>query len=160
MPSPRYISREDLCAFILQPVDERPKMAIVDVRDDDHVGGHIISSTHVPSTSLDYKIPELVHTLKNLEIVVFHCALSQQRGPAAARRYTRERTKVLERDLEIFKSENKEEDALDEKQAGRKLVDNQTVYILDGGFVKWQQKYGHDERLTEAYAPDIWVDYY
>ncbi len=52
----------------------------------------------------------------------------------------------------------------------------QKVYVLDGGFVKWQElyvyrlicdssstdmdsRYGNDERLTEGYVPDIWKDY-
>ncbi|KAL8903425.1 MAG: hypothetical protein Q9171_007403 [Xanthocarpia ochracea] len=35
----------------------------------------------------------------------------------------------------------------------------QKVYVLDGGFVKWQELYGNDERLTEGYVPDIWKDY-
>jgi hypothetical protein len=33
------------------------------------------------------------------------------------------------------------------------------VYILDRGFVGWQEKYGPDERLTEAYRKEIWEDY-
>ena len=35
----------------------------------------------------------------------------------------------------------------------------QEVYVLDKGFVGWQGLYGTDERLTEAYAADVWVDY-
>jgi len=34
-----------------------------------------------------------------------------------------------------------------------KGADEGYVFVL--GF-----RYGRDERLTEAYAPDIWVDYY
>ena len=32
----------------------------------------------------------------------------------------------------------------------------QKVYVLDGGFVKWQEKYGKDKRLTEGYVEEIW----
>lgn len=32
----------------------------------------------------------------------------------------------------------------------------QAVYVLDGGFVRWQEKYGPDERLTEKWVEDIW----
>jgi len=71
--------------------------------------------------------------------VVFHCALSQQRGPAAALRYARERERLLGAD-EVQKS-------------------TQRIYVLDGGFVKWQEIYGPDERLTEAWAEDIWKEY-
>ena len=103
----------------------------------DHVGGHIKSSTWVPSNTLDFRMTELVRTLKSKEKVIFHCALSQQRGPAAALRYARERDRILGSD--------------DGK--------NQEVMVLDGGFTQWQEKYGEDERLTDDYAKDIWQDW-
>lgn len=103
----------------------------------DHVGGHIYSSTWVPSSSLDHRMPELVRTLADKEKVVFHCALSQQRGPSAALRYARERESAL----------------------GVEESKKQDVYVLEGGFVQWQEKYGKDTRLTEAYAEDIWQEY-
>jgi rhodanese-related sulfurtransferase len=143
MPSPSYISREDLSTFVLLPIESRPAMAIIDVRDDDHVGGHIFTSTHVPSSSLDYRVPELVRKLKDMEIVIFHCALSQQRGPSAARRYVRERARLLsvKQDASGVESceEEKAEVVQEEKTAQAEAVE-QKVYILDGGFVKWQEK--------------------
>ena len=36
----------------------------------------------------------------------------------------------------------------------------QEIFILDGGFVKWQEKYGLDKKLTEAFAADIWQEGY
>lgn len=143
MSSPSYITREDLSTFVLQPIESRPAMAIIDVRDDDHVGGHIFTSTHVPSSSLDYKVPELVRKLKDMEIVVFHCALSQQRGPAAASRYVRERARLLSAKKRVSRVESIEEEkievAREEKTPQAEAVE-QKVYILDGGFVKWQEK--------------------
>ena len=138
--SPSYLSREDLSAFLLQPTDIRPSMAIVDVRDDDHVGGHIHTSTHVPSSSLDYKIPELVRTLKDVEIVVFHCALSQQRGPTAARRYLRERLKTLAVGGDTTSTGPNDPTTKVADRAANVAETQQKVYILDGGFVKWQEK--------------------
>lgn len=82
-------------------------------------------------------MPELIRTLKDKEKVVFHCALSQQRGPSAALRYARERESTL----------------------GAEESHKQQVYVLEGGFVQWQEKYGKDTRLTEAYAEDIWNEY-
>lgn len=82
-------------------------------------------------------MPELIRTLKDKEKVVFHCALSQQRGPSAALQYARER----------------------ERTYGVEESQKQAVYVLDGGFVRWQEKYGKDARLTEAYAEDIWREY-
>lgn len=137
MPSPSYITREDLSAFILQPTESRPAMAIIDVRDDDHIGGHIYTSTHVPSSSLDYKIPELVRKYKNMEIVIFHCALSQQRGPSAARRYVRERARLLSHEES---REQEKTEVVQEVEIGQPKAVEQKIYILDGGFVKWQEK--------------------
>lgn len=35
----------------------------------------------------------------------------------------------------------------------------QKVCVLRGGFSKWQEAHGSDERLTEAYVKDLWEDY-
>ncbi|OGM41068.1 hypothetical protein ABOM_010222 [Aspergillus bombycis] len=130
------MSRDALAALLLS-TSTPSNLAVIDVRDSDHVGGHIVSSTWVPSSSLDVRLPELIRTLKDKETVVFHCALSQQRGPSAALRYVREREYVL----------------------GAEESRKQEVYVLEGGFVQWQDKYGKDTRLTEAYVEDIWQEY-
>lgn len=188
----RRMSREQLSSLLLSP--DASKVAVIDVRDDDHVGGHINSSTHVPSSSLDHRVPEIVRTMAGKEIVVFHCALSQQRGPTAALRYMREReSKMKEGKMDketgppgiginngslqkISSPASKEQDVkgeiekvLDSPESGIKTGSilkapspeskEQEVYVLDKGFVGWQEKYGKDERLTEAYAADIWIDY-
>ena len=141
--SPSYITRETLSDLLLSPLDSRPTLAIIDVRDEDHVGGHIKTSTHVPSATLDYRIPELVRTLRSKDQVVFHCALSQQRGPGAARRYLGERERVLR--LEKETTAQHTDSAKDlcptaEPKEAPPMVTHQKVYVLDGGFVKWQEK--------------------
>lgn len=35
---------------------------------------------------------------------------------------------------------------------------HQEVYVLEGGFVRWQEAFGSDERLTEGWVRDIWED--
>ncbi|OXV10313.1 hypothetical protein Egran_01926 [Elaphomyces granulatus] len=129
------MSRDALCSLLLASVPTQ--VAVVDVRDSDHIGGHIHSSMWVPSATLDLHLPELVRTLQNKEKVVFHCAYSQQRGPSAALRYAREREQTL----------------------GIEESKKQEVFVLEGGFVDWQEKYGNDTRLTEAYVEDIWKEY-
>lgn len=161
------ISREELSSLLLS--SDSSKLAVVDVRDDDYIGGHIHNSINVPSSSLDYRGPEIVRKLADKEVVVFHCALSQQRGPAAALRYIRERDSKLKSqntssglsgvqpnsassEGERLEAENsKEIERADQGQevdvkgyqdasAATDKTKGQKVYVLDGGFVKWQEK--------------------
>ena len=192
MTTPRRMSREQLSSLLLSP--NASKLSIIDVRDDDYVGGHIKSSIHVPSSSLDYRIPEIVRTMADKETVVFHCALSQQRGPTAALRYLKERDRSIKtgkvdrkkdppkigiRDGSLQKvasPASKEEElkgeiekVLESPESGANSGSglkaphhgpkDQEVYVLDKGFVGWQENYGNDERLTEGYVADIWADY-
>jgi Cdc25 family phosphatase len=151
-----YITRESLSKQLLES-ESAPQIptnvAIIDVRDSDHIGGHIRGSTWIPSSELDYKLPELVRTLKGKDTVIFHCALSQQRGPSAALRYLREKKRLDPEGKAEGKGEAKEggEDSKEEEKKA------QEVLVLDGGFTKWQEKYGEDKRLTEAYQKDIWA---
>ena len=155
------MSRERLANILLSA--ESSQVAVIDVRDEDHVGGHVHSSIHVPSSSLDYRIPKIVRTLSDKKTVVFHCALSQQRGPSAALSYLRERDRVLKIQYDAYREST--EDKIDPAQESKEVemadqgkeVDivikstqskkpgatNQEVFVLDGGFVKWQEKYAH-----------------
>lgn len=172
----------------------------------DHIGGHIRTSTHIPSTTLDHQIPTLVRKLQDKEIVVFHCALSQQRGPGAAVRYLRERERLLggeskggsgsgsgsginagtgkalkrnavdrrrvegegevdntTREVEGDKDADGEWEDIDEqgdKEGEAEEKKQQKVYVLDRGFVGWQELYGEDSRLTEGYRKEIWKEGY
>ncbi|KAI5366207.1 Putative Rhodanese-like domain-containing protein [Septoria linicola] len=128
------ISREGLEPLVRQ---QKETLAVIDVRDNDYIGGHIRGCQNVPTATHDYRMPELVRTLKEKDTVVFHCALSQQRGPSSALKYLRERER------------------LHGKDAGEK----QKVYVLDGGFQKWQEEYGEDKELTEGYVKDLWENY-
>ena len=170
LPSLSRISREQLSSILLKN-DTAPSVAIIDVRDADHVGGHIAGSTHVPSSSLDYRMPELIRKLAEKDIVVFHCALSQQRGPSAALRYLREKgsrgSGVNEEEVDgqdkedrDTKEEGGKEDVVEDvgvegqpqdERGAAVLKDGkpnskpktkdggQEVFVLDGGFVKWQE---------------------
>lgn len=92
-------------------------------------------------------MPTLLRRLADKETVVFHCALSQQRGPGAALQYLREKEAALAAAKKTGTGEGAE---------GNKA---QKVYILDRGFVGWQEVYGLDERLTEGYRKELWDDY-
>ncbi|RWA04813.1 hypothetical protein EKO27_g10285 [Xylaria grammica] len=127
-----------LAAGTANAPDAASNIAVVDVRDDDHIGGHIRNSLHFPSRSLDATMSTLLRKLADKDTVVFHCALSQQRGPGAALRYLRER----------------------EAAGAGAETKAQKVLVLDRGFVGWQEEYGPDERLTEAYRKELWEEGY
>ncbi|KFY22911.1 hypothetical protein V493_06236 [Pseudogymnoascus sp. VKM F-4281 (FW-2241)] len=174
---PGRITAAALSKILLEP-SESGKVAVIDVRGEDHIGGHILSSMHVPSDTLDHAIPSLTRKLADKEIVIFHCALSQVRGPKAAAQYMRERDRLLGpqgagrgevgKTLVKNKVQNEateggaskdgewvDEETVDEKDEKSKLRE-QKVYVLDRGFEGWQEVYGKDERLTENWSEELW----
>ncbi|KAB5577953.1 hypothetical protein GE09DRAFT_1214167 [Coniochaeta sp. 2T2.1] len=152
-----------------QEAATNPTIAVVDVRDDDRIGGHIKNSIHAPSNTLDAKMPTLVRQLADKKTVVFHCALSQQRGPSAAIKYVRERERMFPASVRKRTAEGQkktgegegEGEAVEENKGEEKEVEEeQKIYVLDQGFVGWQQVYADDERLTEGYRKEVWENGY
>lgn len=88
--------------------------------------------------------------MRDKEVVVFHCALSQQRGPSAALRYLREKERL---DGEKVEESEIGGDGGDE---GRDSNGRQKVVVLRGGFTEWQEKYGADKDLTEKWDKELW----
>jgi Cdc25 family phosphatase len=56
------------------------------------------------------------------------------------------------------KGEEKDGEWEDVEEEGK--VKEQKVYVLDRGFVGWQERFGEDSRLTEGYRKEIWKDGY
>lgn len=79
--------------------------------------------------------------------VVFHCMLSQQRGPSSALKFAR----ALQADRA-----KKEKTGDSDGSQGSADVSGPEVCVLEGGFGAWQARYGEDERLTEGYVKDLW----
>jgi len=132
------ITPTDLAALLLDPACAA-KVVVVDVRDSDHLGGHIKGSIWVPTAELDARIPELMRMHQDKDTIVFHCMLSQQRGPVSAIKFAR----ALEA-------------AANKGQAQQTTAQRPAVCVLEGGFGMWQARYGSDERLTDAYVKDLW----
>jgi rhodanese-related sulfurtransferase len=72
-------------ADIVKTKEPKKDYLIVDVRDDDFRGGNIKGAHNAPSSTFHADVDDLVEQTKDTPIVVFHCMLSQQRGPKAAR---------------------------------------------------------------------------
>lgn len=145
----KYLSDPTLKQWILQGhTNLGSKFQVIDVRDSDYVGGHIVNSLHIEAskfqnTQSSKMMHDLVSKLRknNQDTVVFHCMLSQQRGPSSAMKFMRYLSERM----------NTSDDS---EEIG--FVKNIKVYVLLGGFGKWQQEYGEDSKLTEDYAKDIW----
>ncbi|KAL6826411.1 Rhodanese-like protein [Trichoderma camerunense] len=134
----KRVSAKTLSEKILAEQEQaEPSFAVVDVRDVDYIGGHIKGSTNIPCNKIDALMPTLVRKVKDKKTVIFHCALSQQRGPFAALKYLRERDAQL-------------------AALGEAPPQEQEVYLLERGFTGWQEDYGEDERLTEGFRREIW----
>lgn len=91
---------------------------------------------------------------------MFHCALSQERGPSAALKYLRERERLfgfdsIKKDGEFRTEEDAEKDDDVERDEEGNVV-QQEVYVLDGGFNMWQEKYGEDEKVTDEYRKEFY----
>jgi rhodanese-related sulfurtransferase len=128
----KRMTNSTLSATLLSaPLETTSPIAVVDVRDSDHVGGHIKGSIHAPTPTLDWKMPELVRQLRDKDTVVFHCALSQERGPKAALMYLRERERMF--------GASKATEGTGEGKEGE-AKSEQKVVVLEGGFVQWQEK--------------------
>ncbi|KAJ3016448.1 hypothetical protein HKX48_004023 [Thoreauomyces humboldtii] len=119
-------------------VDGTPLVAsrITPVRDDDFAHGNILHAVNIPSRDFLEHPAEHVERFRDVPKVVFHCALSQVRGPKCAKRFAEALSKG-------------------EKTAVQEGKSPQEVFILRGGFENWQS--GLDRRhLIEAYNEEYW----
>ncbi|BAO41380.1 Rhodanese domain-containing protein [Kluyveromyces marxianus] len=137
----KYLDAKDLYQWIKQGKTSLGEpFQVIDVRGSDHVGGHIKGSWNYPYKKLksdlayvDTLRQELLNkTDSDSDVIncVFHCALSQQRGPSSALLFLRS---IPESQLSRFR-----------------------IWVLKGGFNYWQSIYGLDETVTDNYKPDLW----
>lgn len=86
------------------------------------------------------------------ERIVFHCMLSQQRGPKAALAYARARAERVRKER---REKGEDADAGVVVDAEGK-IGGQQICVLEGGFDNWRRFYAEDEKLTEGYENDLW----
>ncbi|PIA16738.1 Rhodanese-like protein [Coemansia reversa NRRL 1564] len=112
---------------------------IVDVRDEDYKVGHIPGAVNIPSHDVYLRAGELIGKYKHVPQIVFHCALSQQRGPKSARIYK----EIVQERLKISPSSDP--------------LANQSIQVLDKGFVGWADTFLHTEpNLIEDFDRESW----
>ncbi|GLB43152.1 putative ribosomal protein L11 methyltransferase (PrmA) [Lyophyllum shimeji] len=123
--SPALISSEELAALMLETRPSGPQhdLAVIDVRRDDHAGGHVRGSDNWPAQTFHDDLPAFLEKYRHTSHVIFYCGSSSGRGPRCAGWY---------------------QDYLDETG-----TTTSTAYVLRGGVKAWLAKYGNDDRLVD-----------
>ncbi|PXF41440.1 Dual specificity phosphatase Cdc25 [Gracilariopsis chorda] len=128
MSAPSYISRDTLASMLRS---SNPPV-VIDVREDDRIGGHIKSSVHIPAPDLRRDPSLYLKHVKGKDTVVFHCMYSQLRGPTCAVRFWY---------------------ALDKARKDGRLQSVPEVVILEGGFAQFIKAGKAHDDLIEAFDP-------
>ncbi|KAI6129797.1 Rhodanese-like domain-containing protein [Pisolithus croceorrhizus] len=130
----KYISASELANVIQSDKKPWKDYLVVDVRDEDWIGGNITGSHNAPSQSFLTEVDKLMKDTKDIPMVVFHCRYSQERGPKAARVYEETRN-ILHKpsDGQYFEA-----------------------HVLRGGFHHFGEKYKDDPKLVENWRDVIW----
>lgn len=148
----KTVTPKELKTWITQNPES---VAIVDVRDADHFGGHITGSQNYPSSRLADKLPQIIEDTKNKDKIVFHCSLSQQRGPKAGRMFDEARKLVGENGSkpEIYILEGG-------KTSPAPLTGSQHFVVAHAymkGFVNWHAHgFAKDPKITQEYDAEHW----
>ncbi|CAN6300240.1 unnamed protein product, partial [Urochloa humidicola] len=104
-----------------------PRLAIIDVRDEERsYQAHIAGSHHFASGSFEARMPELARAASGKDTLVFHCALSQVRGPTCAKMFSH------------YLGETKEDSGI------------KNIMILEHGFNGWEVSGQPVCRCTDA----------
>ncbi|KAF8895657.1 Rhodanese-like domain-containing protein [Infundibulicybe gibba] len=130
----RYITGDELASMMKSDKIAGRDFLVVDVRDDDYAGGNIKHALNQPSNQFLMNADDLVKKTKDIPLVIFHCALSQMRGPKAARIYEETRRNILE-----------ENDIPHD------------VAVLRDGFTQFQAKFRNDPDLVENWDKGVWA---
>ncbi|KAJ7451600.1 Rhodanese-like domain-containing protein [Mycena latifolia] len=129
----KYISGDELAEIIKSDKVAKRDYLVVDVRDDDYAGGNIKNALNKPSREFQMGVYDLVQKTADVKVMVFHCALSQMRGPKAARIYEETRS-----NLNVDKP--------------------QEIYVLRNGFTEFQRKFKDDSALVENWEEEVWAN--
>ncbi|KAI9205410.1 Rhodanese-like domain-containing protein [Polychytrium aggregatum] len=139
MSAPQYIDASELVKDIRNPaLRSGVDYLVVDVRDEDFKFGNIPNALNVPAHEFLETVPSQIERLNSAKKLVFHCALSQVRGPKCAGRY---RTAL---NAAVQEGTAKE----------------QEVVILRGGFENWVHQHQKEPDLVENYNAKYWADPY
>jgi Cdc25 family phosphatase len=106
-------------------------LLVIDVRDDDFDGIKVKGAVNIPSADFDDFdfVDEQLDNWRQYDTIVFHCMLSQVRGPRIAN--------LVSRRIQMQQEEGDSSSAVPD------------VKVLIGGWMGWQRSFGDDEDLVE-----------
>ena len=76
-----YLSRETLKSKL----ESNSNIVIIDVREDDHIGGHRKNSFHIPANKFEENITKVLQLINTADEVILHCQESIKRSPRCAK---------------------------------------------------------------------------
>ncbi|KAJ2929996.1 hypothetical protein H1R20_g7127, partial [Candolleomyces eurysporus] len=123
--SPSSLTAEEVAELIRSPEKGGGKIAIVDVRRNDHGGGHVKGSEQWAAQTFYDNLPGFFEKHKNTEKVIFYCQSSNGRGPRSAGWY---------------------QDYLDSQASDSH---SSKAYVLQGGIQGWKAKYTGESDLVD-----------
>jgi len=128
--SPASISAEEVATLVRTGSSD---FAVIDVRKDDHAGGHVRGSHNAPwfAQTFHSNLPAFFERFKDTPKVIFYCQSSGGRGPRCAAWY---------------------QDYLNDRASEQPEVKghNSVAYVLEGGIKNWLATYSGQTDLIES----------
>ncbi|PPQ75554.1 hypothetical protein CVT24_013246 [Panaeolus cyanescens] len=124
--TPEVLTDEEVATLIRNqglPDKSSTDYVVIDVRGDDHAGGHVRGSDNWPAKPFYDDLPQFYEKYQNTPQVIFYCNRSNGRGPRSAAWY---------------------QDYVD-AHGGK----NSKAYVLKGGIKNWLEKYEGQEDLVD-----------
>ncbi|KAL0490228.1 YCH1, partial [Acrasis kona] len=135
VPKPTFTKMDP---SVLSAMLSQEDVVVVDVRDDDYLGGAIKGSIRLPFSEFEGKVDDLVKQLikDKKETVVFYCMFSQQRAPTCASTFVDAATQLESNNIK--------------------------VYVLSGGFHLWLKTFSDSEQgsADATYVQDFDRNYW
>ncbi|KAF8157807.1 S-adenosyl-L-methionine-dependent methyltransferase [Crassisporium funariophilum] len=120
--TPPLMTDAELAALIRDP-EASGEFAVIDVRRNDHAGGHVRGSHNWPAQTFYDDLPVFFEKFRNTPRVIFYCQSSQGRGPRCAGWY---------------------QDFLDTNGDHKSMS-----YTLKGGVKNWLTRYSGEQDLSD-----------
>ncbi|PFH48233.1 hypothetical protein AMATHDRAFT_49679 [Amanita thiersii Skay4041] len=122
--SPPRLTPDEVVSLIRDPTKLSDNYTVIDVRRNDHSGGHVRGSHQCPAQTFYDELPGFFDKFKTSKKVIFYCGSSNGRGPRCAGWY---------------------QDYLDAVGAEHKSQ----AYVLEGGVKEWLTRFTGEEDLVD-----------